>query len=69
MAISDAKKRADAKWHRANRKNIACSVSLDEYTAFKRYAEQQGQTISAVLLEYVRSCIAENPTTDDEQQF
>lgn len=67
MAISDAKKRADAKWHKANTKNLSCNVSLDEHAAFKRYAEQQGKTISAVLLEYVRSCIAEDLSPEDEQ--
>lgn len=64
---TEAQKRANAKWNKANRKNIACSVSLDEYDAFKRHAEQQGKTISAVLLEYVRSCIAENLSPEYEQ--
>jgi len=65
MAISDAKKRADAKWHKANTKNLSCNVSLDEHAAFKRYAEQRGKTISAVLLEFVRDCISESEQQSD----
>ncbi len=60
MAISESKKRADAKWHKANIKNAACSLSLEEHAAFKAYAEARGKTISGVLLEYVRRCIAED---------
>lgn len=59
MATSEARKRANAKWNKANTKNIACTVSLDEHAAFKAYAEQHGKTISGIILEYVRNCIAE----------
>lgn len=54
---TEAQKRANAKWNKANVKNLSCNVTVEEHAAFKRYAEQQGKTISAVLLEYVRSCI------------
>lgn len=64
---TEAQKRANAKWNKANRKNIACSVSLDEYDAFKKYAEYRGKTVSALLLEYVRGCIAENSAQITEQ--
>lgn len=63
MAISEAKKRANAKWNKANTKNVACTVNLEEHAAFKAYAEKRGKTISALLLEYVRKCIAEDATT------
>lgn len=64
MAISDAKRRADAKWNKANRKTVACTLSNAEHAAFKAYAEQNGMTISAALLEYVRKCIAEMEQTE-----
>lgn len=60
MATTDAQKRASAKWNKANTKNIACTVNLEEHAAFKAYAERRGKTISAVLLEYVRKCISED---------
>lgn len=60
MAISEARKRANAKWDKAHRKSIACTLSLEEHAAFKAYAEARGKTISGVLLDYVRRCISED---------
>lgn len=60
MAVSEAKKKANAKWNRANTKNAACTLTLAEHAALKAYAEARGKTISGLLLDYVRSCIAEN---------
>ena len=31
MATTDAQKRASAKWNKANTKNIACTVNLEEH--------------------------------------
>lgn len=59
MATSEAQKRASAKWDKANTQTIACKLSKSEHAAFKAYAEQHGKTISGMLLEYVRKCIAE----------
>lgn len=65
MAVSDAQKRAAAKWDKANRKNVSCMISTAEHAAFKAYAEARGKTISGLLLDYVRSCIAENTEQRD----
>ena len=59
MAISEARNRANAKWTKANTKNAACTLTLEEHAAFKAYAEARGKTISGLLLDYVRSCILE----------
>lgn len=59
MPKTDAQKRATAKWNKGNTKNAACTLSLSEHAAFKAYAEARGKTISGLLLDYVRSCIAE----------
>ena len=59
MTTSEAQKRASAKWNAQNQKTIACAVNLEEHAAFKAYAEARGKTISGLLLDYVRSCIAE----------
>ena len=64
MAVSDAKKKASAKWDKANRKNISCMVSNAEHAAFKAYAEQRGLTVSGALLEYVRKCLADMEQTE-----
>lgn len=57
--MTDAQRRANAKWHKANMKNLACTVTLEEHAAFKKYAEDRGKTISGMLLDYVRKCISE----------
>lgn len=66
MAISEAKKRADAKWHKANTKTAACSLSVKEYDAFKAYTEQYGRTVSGSLLQYIRCCINGTPLSQDD---
>ena len=68
MAVSEAKKRADAKWHKANTKSAACSLSLAEHAAFKAYAAARGKTISGLLLDYVRSCIADMEQQENIEQ-
>lgn len=60
MATSEAQKRASAKWNKGNTKNAACTLTLAEHAAFKAYAEARGKTISGLLLDYVRRCIAED---------
>ena len=57
MPSSEAKKRADARWKAKHEKTVACSVNVDEYNAFKAYAEKNGKTVSGMLLAYIRECI------------
>lgn len=67
MAVSDAQKRAAAKWDKANRKNIACGVSLEQYEKFRQYAEQHGKTVTGMVKQLVLGCIADmeqNVTTE-----
>ena len=39
---------------------VSCKIRSEEHAAFKAYAEARGKTISSLLLEYVRGCIAED---------
>lgn len=39
---------------------VSCKIRSEEHAAFKTYAEARGKTISSLLLEYVRGCIAED---------
>lgn len=57
--ISEAKKRADAKWNKENRANVAACMSREEVEQFKRYAAQQGTTTNALIRQYVHQCISE----------
>ena len=60
MAVSDAHRRGNAKWDKENMRVVSCKIRSEEHAAFKAYAEARGKTISSLLLEYVRSCIAED---------
>lgn len=59
MPKTDAQRRSTRKWDAANMKTASCKLSNAEHAAFKTYAEARGKTISCLLLDYVRSCIAE----------
>ena len=60
MAISEAHRRGNNKWDAANMKTAACKLTKSEHAAFKAYAEARGKTVSGLLLEYVRGCIADD---------
>lgn len=68
MSRTDAQRWANAKWDKENTMTAACKLPKEEHAAFKAYAEVRGKTISGLLLDYVRHCIAEDieqrPETD-----
>ena len=57
MAVSDAKKRANAKWDNENMSTLACKVKKEQADAFKEYCKEQGKTSNTVLKDYVLECI------------
>lgn len=59
MAVSDAKKKANAKWDSENMATLACKVKKDHADKFKGYCLEIGKTSNAVLRECVLSCIGE----------
>lgn len=58
-AKSDKKRAYENQYDAENYKVAACKIKKDDYEKFKKFAEAQGKTVSALLLEYVRSCIGE----------
>lgn len=50
MSISDAKRRASAKWDAANMTTIGCRVRRDQAEKFKAACILRGTTINAVFL-------------------
>lgn len=58
MARTEAQRKANAKYNSTHRKTLACAVNLKEYEDFKQIAEEQGKTISGMILDFVRQTIA-----------
>jgi hypothetical protein len=66
MPISEAHKRANAKWDQANLMTLGVRLKRTDAMAFKEYAASQGKTANALLKEYVLKCLypEDNPQTD-----
>ena len=60
MAVSEAKKKANAKWDSENMATLACKVKRTQASAFKSYCAEQGKTSNTVLKDYVLDCIGES---------
>lgn len=58
MPISEAQKRAAAKWNKENLRTLGCSVGKDTAKAFKAKCHAQGLTVNAVLVQFVESYIS-----------
>ena len=57
MPISEAHKRANAKWDQANLMTLGVRLKRTDAMAFKEYAASQGKTANALLKEYVLKCL------------
>ena len=66
MSISEAHKRANAKWDQANLMTLGVRLKRTDAMAFKEYAASQGKTANALLKEYVLKCLypEDDPQTD-----
>ena len=59
MAVSESRRKANAKWDADNMTTLGCRVKKSQAAAFKAYCETQGKTSNNVLKEYVLDCIGE----------
>lgn len=59
MAVSEAKKKSNAKWDKTNMATLGCKVKKEQAEKFKRYASDNGTTANTMLKEYVLKCIDE----------
>lgn len=57
MAISEAKKRANAKYQAKTIASLACRVKIEEADQFKALCAAAGKTSNAVLKEFVYACL------------
>lgn len=64
MAVSEAKKKANAKWDSENMATLGVRLKREQAEAFKEYCVKQGKTSNAVLREFVLDCIGETMARD-----
>lgn len=57
MALTEAKRKANAKWDSENMATLACKVKKTQADAFKTFCAEHGKTSNTVLKDYVLSCI------------
>ncbi len=68
MPISEAKRKANAKWDSENMATLACKVKKTQAAKFKDFCEGQGKTSNTVLREYVLGCIGEDKADQDIEE-
>ena len=59
MAVSESKKRSNAKWNAQNMVTLACGLRKNQADKYKAYCAEQGVAPNTDLKNYVMSCIAE----------
>lgn len=67
MPVSEAKRRANDRWDKANMTILSCKVKKGEAELFKEYCTQLGKTPNTVLKEYVYACVRnQEPVSRDD---
>lgn len=56
-SISDAKRRANAKWNGENLGTLGCTVPKTKAEQFKKYAKDRNTTVNALLRSYIDQCL------------
>ena len=56
---TDAQRKAENKYSKANLKTAACKIPISKYDQFQEYAKQRGKTVAGALSAYIDQCIAE----------
>lgn len=55
--LTDARKRATAKWNKENLITLSCKVKKDLAVEFRGYCKEQNTTANAVLQAYVKKVV------------
>lgn len=58
MAVSESKKKSNARWDKKNLATVACRLRKEDAEAFKQRAAAEGKAANAVLKEFVLQYIA-----------
>lgn len=64
MAVTESRKKANAKWDAENMTTLGCRVKKDQAERFKAYCAEIGKTSNAVLRDYVLDCIEEKQNAE-----
>jgi hypothetical protein len=64
MAVTESRKKANAKWDAENMTTLGCRVKKDQAEKFKTYCAEIGKTSNAVLRDYVLDCVEEKQNAE-----
>lgn len=64
MAVTESRKKANAKWDAENMTTLGCRVKKDQAEKFKTYCAEIGKTSNAVLRGYVLDCVEEKQNAE-----
>ena len=64
MAVTESRKKANAKWDAENMTTLGCRVKKDQAERFKAYCAEIGKTSNAVSRDYVLDCIGEKQNAE-----
>ncbi len=64
MAVTESRKKANAKWDAENMTTLGCRVKKDQAEKFKTCCAEIGKTSNAVLRDYVLDCIEEKQNAE-----
>lgn len=65
MPVSEAKKRANAKWNAANMTKLSCGVTKEKAEAFKAACAAAGTNANAVILNAVNDFLRDQGIDPD----
>lgn len=66
MAVSEAHKKASAKWDAANMATLGVKLKKNVADQFRAYCAVKGVTVNTELRDYVQSCVAGKPVESGE---
>ena len=64
MAVTESRKKANAKWDAENMTTLGCRVKKDQAEKFKTCCAEIGKTSNAVLRDSVLDCIEEKQNAE-----
>lgn len=64
MAVSEAQKRATAKWNKEHLSTLGCTILKEKADLFKAKCKENGVTVNTALVQFVESYIKEESPDD-----